>query len=70
MSGHLSEKQAREYWYAEDDFDDEGFVLACTHCNGEGTCDANSDPLGDCGELDHPCHACGGSGDRRNQRVF
>lgn len=56
--------------YADVDFDDEGFVLACTHCGGEGTCDANSDPLGNCGEDDHPCHACCGSGDRRDQRIF
>lgn len=56
--------------YEDKDFDDEGFVLACTHCNGEGTCDANTDPLGNCGEEDHPCHACNGTGDRRDQVIF
>ena len=42
----------------------------CTHCCGEGTCDDNSDPLGNCGDDLHPCHACGGSGLRKDQRVF
>jgi DnaJ-class molecular chaperone len=56
--------------YRDEDFDDEGFVLTCTHCGGEGTCDANADPLWDCGYVDHPCHACGGSGERRDQRIF
>jgi DnaJ-class molecular chaperone len=42
----------------------------CTHCNGEGTCDDNADPLWDCDDNPHPCHACGGSGRRRDQRIF
>jgi DnaJ-class molecular chaperone len=50
-----------------DDFGDE---LECTHCGGEGTCDANANPLWDCDDVDHPCHACGGSGNRRDQRIF
>lgn len=42
----------------------------CTHCGGEGTCDANADPLWDCDDNPHPCHACSGSGNRRDQRIF
>lgn len=56
--------------YTDDDFDDEGFVLTCTHCSGEGTCDDNANPSWDCDENPHPCHACGGSGDRHDQRIF
>ena len=56
--------------YVEDDYDDEGFVLSCTHCNGEGTCDDNANPLWDCDDNLHGCHACGGTGERRDQRVF
>lgn len=54
---------------SEEDFelDDE---FDCTHCGGEGTCDDGSDPLGDCDDLPHPCHACGGSGRRSDQVVF
>ncbi len=56
--------------YTEDDFDYEGVVLRCTHCAGEGDCDANLNPLWDCDDNPHPCHACGGSGERRDQRIF
>lgn len=54
---------------SEDDFeiDDE---LDCTHCGGEGTCDDNSNPLWDCDDVPHPCHACAGSGRRSDQRIF
>lgn len=44
--------------------------LDCTHCGGDGTCDANADPLWDCDEMPHACHACGGSGNRSDQRIF
>lgn len=56
--------------YLDEDFEDDGSLLSCTHCSGEGTCDAGNDPEGNCPELDHPCHACNGSGDRRDQTVF
>ena len=51
-----------------DEFDID--LLDCTHCGGEGDCDANANPLWDCDDQFHPCHACGGSGKRRDQRIF
>jgi hypothetical protein len=50
-----------------DEYDDE---LDCTHCDGGGDCFDGSDPLGDCPDEAHPCHACGGSGRRSDQRIF
>lgn len=50
--------------------DDFGHELECTICCGEGTCDDNADPLWDCDDILHPCHACGGSGKRRDQRYW
>lgn len=50
--------------------DDFGNELDCTHCGGDGECDANANPLWDCDDNPHPCHACGGSGSRRDQRIF
>jgi hypothetical protein len=50
--------------------DDFGNELDCTHCGGDGECDANADPLWDCDDIPHPCHGCGGSGLRRDQTVF
>jgi hypothetical protein len=44
--------------------------LECTHCGGEGTCDDGADPLWSCPDELHSCHACGGSGNRKDQRVF
>lgn len=44
--------------------------LACTWCNGEGDCYDGSDPLGDCPDWIHPCHACRGTGRRKDQTVF
>lgn len=44
--------------------------LPCTYCNGEGLCWDGSDPLGDCGDEPHRCHACGGSGDIEDQVIF
>lgn len=56
---------------ADDWDDDHGFLdLDCTHCGGDGTCDDNADPLWDCDDQPHPCHACGGTGRRRDQRIF
>lgn len=43
---------------------------SCTHCNGEGLCWDGADPLGNCPDEPHRCHACGGSGDREDQVVF
>lgn len=53
-----------------DELFDDGQEWDCTHCGGDGDCDANANPLGDCDENPHPCHACGGSGLRRDQRIF
>lgn len=50
--------------------DDFGYELECTHCNGDGTCDDGADPLADCTDELHNCHACGGSGKHRDQRIF
>jgi hypothetical protein len=44
--------------------------LECTRCGGEGDCWGGSDPLSDCPPELHPCHACGGSGRRSDQRIF
>jgi hypothetical protein len=48
----------------EDCLDD----LECTHCGGEGTCEDGCDPLWY--DDIHTCHACGGTGNRRDQRIF
>lgn len=50
-----------------EEFEDE---WACTHCSGEGICDENNDPLWDCDDRPHRCHACNGSGKRRDQVIF
>jgi hypothetical protein len=50
----------------DEDFDD----WDCTHCGGDGTCDANANPLWDCDEQPHTCHACRGTGRRRDQVIF
>lgn len=42
----------------------------CTHCNGEGLCWDGADPLGDCPDEMHRCHACNGSGHRKDQVIF
>lgn len=42
----------------------------CTHCGGEGLCWDGSDPLGDCPDDPHRCHACGGSGRGCDQTIF
>ena len=42
----------------------------CTHCNGEGLCWDGSDPLGNCPDGPHRCHACGGSGARKDQTIW
>ena len=63
-------------WPEEDDHGremqrDEAYdELECTHCGGEGTCEDGSDPLGNCPDESHRCHACGGSGRRRDQTIF
>ena len=50
--------------------DDFGNELECTVCGGDGDCMDNSDPLWDCDDLPHDCHACCGSGLRRDQRYW
>jgi hypothetical protein len=42
----------------------------CSHCNGEGLCWDGSDPLGDCPDEMHDCHACRGSGRGRDQVIW
>jgi DnaJ-class molecular chaperone len=42
----------------------------CTHCNGEGVCTDGADPLGNCPDEPHRCHACRGSGAREDQTIF
>lgn len=44
--------------------------LECTHCGGEGLCWDGSDPLGNCPDDPHRCHACAGSGKRKDQTIF
>lgn len=55
---------------APDDDYDYGEDYDCTHCGGEGDCMDGADPLGNCPEEPHRCHACDGSGRRRDQRIF
>lgn len=52
--------------------DDEDFMdnLDCTHCGGDGLCDDGADPLWSCPPEAHFCHACNGSGKRRDQVIF
>lgn len=45
-------------------------ILECGHCCGEGVCWDGADPLGNCPDEPHRCHACGGSGNRRDQVIF
>lgn len=52
-----------------EDYDD-GFEHGCTHCGGDGLCYDGSDPLGDCPDIAHRCHACNGSGRRADQTIF
>lgn len=47
-----------------------GDNLDCTHCGGEGLCWDGADPLGDCPDDPHACHACYGSGRRKDQWMF
>jgi hypothetical protein len=61
-----AELEARVYAFCDED----GYELPCTHCNGDGECDANANPLWDCDDSPHDCHACGGTGNRRDQRIF
>lgn len=49
---------------------DDDHDLECTHCGGEGLCWDGSDPLGNCADDPHRCHACTGSGKRKDQTVF
>ena len=44
--------------------------LECTHCGGDGICDDGADPLWSCPPEAHLCHACNGTGKRRDQVIF
>jgi hypothetical protein len=61
----LFERSTVEY---DDDYGSDD--LECTHCAGEGLCWDGSDPLGNCSDDPHRCHACGGSGNRKDQTIF
>ena len=50
--------------------DDDGEDTDCSHCGGEGLCWDGSDPLGDCPDESHACHACGGSGRGKDQVIW
>jgi hypothetical protein len=55
------------------DFEDWGGDLdapPCTHCGGDGDCYDGCDPLGDCPDDIHDCHACGGTGYLKDQVIF
>lgn len=54
----------------DEDYEDYDLEWDCTHCHGEGTCDDGADPLGNCPDTGHRCHACGGTGNRSDQRIF
>jgi hypothetical protein len=54
----------------DEDEDGEWGDLECTHCGGEGLCWDGSDPLGNCPDEAHRCHACNGTGKRRDQTIF
>lgn len=58
----------RDYWREDDESYDPDSL--CTHCGGEGHCDDGADPLGNCPDELHPCHACRGSGKRKDQVIF
>lgn len=64
--GELRGKSQRED--VEDD--DWGEEWACTHCGGDGLCCDGADPLGNCPDDYHRCHACHGSGRRKDQTLF
>ncbi len=53
-----------------DEFETYEEHVDCTHCGGEGLCWDGADPLGDCPDEPHNCHACGGSGDIEDQMIF
>jgi hypothetical protein len=63
----LFEPSAMDAEYDDDYGSDD---LECTHCGGEGLCWDGSDPLGNCPDDPHRCHACGGSGNRKDQTIF
>lgn len=64
MSHELYDPDSDDPTY--DEPDDPG----CTHCGGEGLCWDGADPLDDCPDEPHPCHACRGSGRRKDQWLF
>lgn len=60
--------------YRDEDYDDEGFVLSCTWCSGEGEFWGSELPGYDPGWHDpdtvYACPACHGTGERRDQVLF
>jgi hypothetical protein len=63
-------KSSADESYSMEDYLDDMAEYDCTHCGGEGLCWDGSDPLGNCPDEPHRCHACGGSGNRKDQRIF
>lgn len=52
-------------------YDDSDDDLECTHCGGDGICDDGYDDIGgSCPSEAHFCHACRGTGNRRDQVIF
>lgn len=70
MSKDLGQSERRPCGFFHGDPLPDEDDLKCTHCGGEGFCWDGADPLGDCPDDIHNCHACGGSGRRRDQTIF
>lgn len=75
MTGALPRDECPDCGYDEPNCrcDDEDFMddLDCTHCGGDGICDAGDDDIGgSCPSEAHFCHACRGTGRRRDQVIF
>jgi hypothetical protein len=60
----IDPEDEEEYWVDDND------ELECMHCGGDGICMDGADPLGNCPDEAHRCHACGGSGNRKDQVIF
>lgn len=48
----------------------DGYYEPCSYCGGEGDCMDGADPLGDCRDEPHECHACSGSGRAEDQVIW
>lgn len=57
-------------WFHEYDDDYVDGDSGCSWCGGDGVCTDGVDPLGDCPDEAHRCHACGGTGLAKDQTVW